>query len=154
MLLTMIPALFIWYRVRREPSPMPEQENPTQLKSAVLFGGMYAVVLFALAAVRQYMGGEALYGVAALSGLTDMDAITLSTARMAKNDPWIASEGWRLILTAAVANLVFKAMLVGMLGNRRLLGQIAILFLLPVLGGVTLIFTWDWIVEGYVQLWA
>lgn len=154
MLLTMIPALFVWYRVRREPSPMPEQENPTQLKSAVLFGAMYAVVLFALAGVKHYMGSEALYGVAALSGLTDMDAITLSTARMARTDPWIAAEGWRLILTAAVANLVFKAMLVGMLGNRRLFGRIAILFLLPVLGGLTLIFTWDWIVEGYMQLWA
>ena len=154
MLLTTIPSLFLWYRVRRQPSPMPEQENPTQLKSAVLFGAMYAVVLFALAWVKQYAGVEGLYGVAVLSGLTDMDAITLSTARMAKADPWVAAEGWRLILSAAVANLVFKATLVGLLGDRRLLGQIVLLFLLPVVGGVVLIFTWDWIVLGTTALRA
>ena len=142
MLLTMIPAFAAWYRVRKEPSQMPEQENPTQLKSALLFGGMYALVLFALAWAKEYVGTEALYALAVLSGLTDMDAITLATARMSKTDPAILQDGWRFIIVAAISNLAFKAGLIGMLGNRWLLRQILILFSIPAIGGLLLVVLW------------
>ena len=142
MLLTMVPAFAAWYRVRKEPSQMPEQENPTHLKSALLFGGMYALVLFALAWAKEYVGTEALYALAVLSGLTDMDAITLATARMSKTDPAILDDGWRFIIVAAVSNLAFKAGLIGMLGNRRLLRQILILFSIPAIGGLLLVVLW------------
>ena len=33
----------------------PKQENPTQLKSAIVFGLMYAVVLLALAVAQHYL---------------------------------------------------------------------------------------------------
>ncbi len=143
MVLTMAPSLVLWYRVRKHPAQMPEQENPTQLKSAIFFGAMYAVVLLAMAAAKQYIGDEALYGVAALSGLTDMDAITLSVAGMVNSDTLVAAEAWRLIIVAAVANLVFKTALVGLLGNRRLLRQIALLYAVPLAGGIALVFLWD-----------
>ena len=142
MLLTVIPSLLVWCRVRRKPSQMPEHKNPTQLKSAMLFGAMYALVLLALAAAHEYLDDRAMYGVACLSGLTDMDAITLSIARMVRDNTCAAAEGWRLIVTAAVSNLVFKTALVGLLGNRRLLGQIALLYAIPLLGGIGLVFFW------------
>jgi uncharacterized membrane protein (DUF4010 family) len=144
MLLTMIPSLWVWHRVRREPAQMPEQKNPTQLTSAVFFAAMYAVVLLALAAAKEYLGNQALYSIAALSGLTDMDAITLSVAGMAKTDAWVARHGWRLIVVASLANLVFKAALVGLLGSPRLLGRIALLYLVPLIGGLALVFLWPW----------
>lgn len=142
MVLTLLPAMAVWFRVRRQPAEMPEQENPTQLKSAVVFGLMYALVLFALAAAERYVGGEGLYAVALLSGLTDMDAITLSTARMSRTDPAIAADGWRLIVAAAMANLGFKSGLAGMLGGWRLLVRIAILFAIPAIGGAALLLFW------------
>ena len=142
MLLTMVPAFVAWYRVRKEPSQMPEQENPTQLKSALLFAGMYALVSFALTWAKEYVGTEAMYAFAAVSGLTDMDAITLVTARMSKTDPTILDDGWRFIIVAAVSNLAFKAGLIGMLGNRRLLRQILILFSIPAIGGILLVLLW------------
>ncbi len=100
---------------------------------------MYALVLFALEAARQYVGGQGLFVVAGLSGLTDMDAITLSTAQMSAHDSAIAAGGWRLIVVAALANLVFKAAVAGMLGGRRLLGQLAMLFCLPIAGGIAML---------------
>lgn len=142
MALTLIPSLILWYRVRNEPSNMPEQSNPTQLKSAITFGILYAVVLFALAAAKQFVGTEGLMVVAALSGLTDMDAITLSTARMADSEPAIMAEGWRLIIVGALANLVFKAGMVAFLGDRRLFRRIVALFALPLIGGIVLLFVW------------
>jgi len=140
--LTLAPGLVVWFRVREQSVAMPEQENPTQLKSAVVFGLMYALVLFALAAARHYqgaVGGEGLYVVAGLSGLTDMDAITLSTARMFKDAALDPADGWRLIVVAAMANLVFKATMAGVLGGRVLLQKIAILFAFPMAGGLAML---------------
>jgi len=54
-------------------------------------------------------------------------------------DPMIASDGWRLIVVAAMANLVSKAGIAGLLGGRRLLARIALLFAVPMLGGAVLL---------------
>ena len=142
MLLTLLPALVLWFRVRRQPSPMPEQTNPTQLKSAMMFGLMYAAVLLALAAAKYYWNGRGLFVVAFLSGLTEVDAITLSTARMSLTDKLVQSDGWRMIVVAAMANLVSKASIAGLLGGWRLLVRIALLFGIPMLGGAALLVLW------------
>ena len=139
MVLTMLPAMAMWYRVRREPSQMPKQENPTQLKSAVVFGLLYAAVLMALALAQYFWHGRGLYAVAFFSGLTEMDAITLSTARLAASDPDIIANGWRVIVVAAMANLVSKSAIAGLLGGWRLMARVAMLFALPAIGGVLLL---------------
>ena len=139
MLLTLVPAMVVWFRVRRCPAQLPEQQNPTQLKSAVIFGVMYAAVLLALALAKTYWNGRGMYVVAFLSGLTEMDAITLSTARMSQTGQLAADVGWRLIVVAAMANLVSKAGIAGLLGGWRLLGQITLLFAIPMLGGAALL---------------
>jgi uncharacterized membrane protein (DUF4010 family) len=145
MALMVIPSSILWYRVRREPSAMPEQGNPSELKSAILFGVMYAAVLLALAAVKRYVGDQGLYAVSCLSGLTDMDAITLSVSKMFRAEgpnSWIGIHGWRLIIAAALSNLVFKGLMVGVLGTRALLKRITILYALPLAGGLAVIWFW------------
>jgi uncharacterized membrane protein (DUF4010 family) len=117
----------------------PERQNPTQLRSAIVFGLMYAVVLLALAAAQKFAGGHGLYAVAGLSGLTEMDAITLSTARMSLADPTVAHIGWRLIVIAVMANMVSKTVLAGLLGGLRLLGDLAMLFAIPMAGGAAML---------------
>ena len=150
-LLTAVPTVVLWFRVRQESVTIPEQENPTQLKAAVLFGAMYAFVLIALAAAQRYTGDDGLYVVSALSGLTDMDAITLSTARLARaNDPMILRDGWRMIVTAILANLVFKAGIVGTALNGRLFLLTVLLFSIPFIGGVlVLVFGGAWMTVGW-----
>ena len=139
MALTLAPAMGLWFRVRRQSAQLPEQTNPTQLKSALVFGLMYAAVLMALAVAKLFWEGEGLYVVAFLSGLTEMDAITLSTARMALTDDLVRMDGWRMIVVAAMANLVSKASIAGLLGGWRLLVRIALLFSIPMLGGAALL---------------
>jgi len=139
MLLTLLPAMVMWFRVRRQPAHLPEQTNPTQLKSAIVFGVMYAAVLMALALAKQYGNGQGLYAVSFLSGLTEMDAITLSTARMSLTVPAVAADGWRLIVVAAMANLVSKAAIAGLLGGKQLFVRIVLLFAVPMLGGAVLL---------------
>ena len=148
MFMTAVPAILMWFRVRKHSSQMPEQENPTQMKSALVFAAMYAIVLIALAAAKAHMGPEAIYVVSAISGLTDMDAITLSTANLANSDASMLADGWRLIVVATLANLVFKAVMVAMLGGRRLFLEVSLLFAIPMVSGILML-----LYMPAIQLW-
>ena len=121
-------CVVLWGWSGREAAQMPEQGNPSELKAALIFAGLYALVLLAVAWAKETFGTRGVYAVAILSGLTDMDAITLSLSDMVHRKQIDATSGWRLILVAAMSNLVFKAGTVAMLGSKRLFGRIAILF--------------------------
>lgn len=122
----------------------PTHSNPVQLKAAVIFGALYAVVLLGVAAAKAHFGAGGMYMVAALSGLTDMDAITLSTAELVKTGRVAPDTGWRVILLAALSNLVFKATAVALLGSRRLLVSVSMLFFVVLVGGGLLLAFWPY----------
>jgi uncharacterized membrane protein (DUF4010 family) len=104
-----------------------------------VFGLLYAAVLFGLAVANYCFQSRGLYVVAGISGLTEMDAVTLSTARLATLDPVVAADGWRLIVVAAMANMLSKAMIAGLLGGWGLLRQILVLFAIPLAGGAAIL---------------
>ena len=58
--------------------------NPLELAPALFFGAVLAVVLLAGAGLEETFGGAGLLSLAAVSGLTDVDAITLTLARMSE----------------------------------------------------------------------
>jgi uncharacterized membrane protein (DUF4010 family) len=121
---------------------MPAPENPAELKSALLFGALYAIIILAVAAAKDHFGSQGLYVVAVLSGLTDMDAITLSTAQLAGGGQVEANTGWRVILIAAMSNLLFKGGIVAALGGKELLRWIAVLFGAAIASGACIIWLW------------
>jgi uncharacterized membrane protein (DUF4010 family) len=142
MLADLLPALAMWFRVRHESPQMPAQKNPAQLKFALVFGLLYAVIVLALAAAKHYWNGQGLYVVAFVSGLTEVDAVTLSTARLSLSDSLVATDGWRILVIAAMANLVSTATIAGLLGGWRFLVRISLLFALPMLCGAALLMFW------------
>ncbi len=119
-----------------------EAGTPGDLGAAIVFGLLYGGILFLVAAVRERFGTGALYIVAGVSGLTDVDAITLSTAHLVNAGRIEPATGWRLIMVAALANLVFKGAAVAALGSRRLFVRVAVLFGAGLLGGGALIALW------------
>ena len=139
---TLFPLLVIWQRARHEPPAVPNPQNPTQLRSAILFAGMYVLVLFALAATKEYVGGHVVYGVAWLSGLTDLDAVTLSTARLVSTGAVAAAQGWRMVVLASLANLSFKAGVVAVLAGGRLFRLVLALFAAPLAAGAAIVVFW------------
>jgi uncharacterized membrane protein (DUF4010 family) len=135
-------ALWNWLRIRTESTPMAEQVNPSELKPALFFAAIYALVLLATAAGREFFGQGGLYAVAVLSGLTDMDAITLSMTQMVSSEKISPETGWRCILVASMSNLVFKAATVAALGNRPLLARTAVSFGAAFAVGILLLAFW------------
>ncbi len=114
-------AIVAWLRCRKNRDGLGGHQNPTELKSALVFGAIYAVVLVAVAAAKHFFGETGLYGVAMISGLTDMDAITLSASRMVTEGQVQPESAWRAIVLAAMSNNVFKTAVVGLLGGWRLM---------------------------------
>lgn len=130
---------------RKATSTAPPPENPAQLKPAVFFGALYAVILFLVAATRDLFGQGAVYGIAAISGLTDVDAITLSTARLFREERMSASVVWRTVLIATMSNLVFKTGVAAALGGRKLFLWVAGMFAIVVAVSAALLWLWpDW----------
>jgi uncharacterized membrane protein (DUF4010 family) len=141
MVLMAVLALVVWFWGRREQDQMPSQENPSELKGALLFGLVFAMVLLATAGAKARFGQGGLYIVAVLSGLTDMDAITVSTAQLVNSYRLVPETGWRLVLVAALANLVFKGAVVMFLGHRQLLASIGTLYGVGLIVGTLLLWT-------------
>ncbi len=131
------------YRSARGAPPPAEQEHaPSDIRAAVTFGLLYGVILFAVAWAQEALGQTGLFVVAGLSGLTDVDAITLSVTELVQTGHVAAEQGWRLVLFGSLANLVFKAGAVAALGSRELRARVLPLFAASVILGTLILLFW------------
>ena len=111
-------TVFGWRRLEAQGElPMPEVRNPTEIRTALGFGALYAAVLFCSAWLSDVAGAKGMYFVALASGLTDVDAITLSSLRLFSLDKLSAVEAVTSIALAVLSNLTFKVGLVITLGG-------------------------------------
>jgi len=137
-------AAALWLLSRgREPVGV-EGQPPADLKTAFTFAALYVVVLFAVAYAKERAGTRGLYLVSALSGLTDIDAITLSVARLVGSEQIDPAQGWRLIVVALLSNLVFKGAMAALLGDRRLRRWILLLFGAQLVAGAAVLAFWPY----------
>jgi uncharacterized membrane protein (DUF4010 family) len=118
-LLTLLAA---WLLYRRGGEAAGAQDlplrNPFSLTAAAKFALAFAVVLLLVKVTQFYFPGGGVYIVAALAGLTDVDAITLSMAEYAKaNSPTVAAIA---VVIAALSNTVVKCGMVAALGGPAL----------------------------------
>jgi uncharacterized membrane protein (DUF4010 family) len=134
----------VFYLVNKDSKDeeMPEPENPAQFKSAIIFGLLYGFILLLVAFTKKQFGENALYIVSIISGLTDVDAITLSLSQMMKSDRLQTDLGWRLILLATISNLVFKGVMAIVIGAKEIAKWITIVFGIAVISGLLIIWLW------------
>jgi len=142
LLLSTLTTVIFW--TMRSPSDEPhlEQSNPSELRPALLFGMVYVVVLIAVAAGRSYLADNGLYLVAFISGMTNVDAITLSTARLVEGGRLNVALGRNVVIVGVLSNLLFKAMIVACLGHCTLRKQIAVLFAPQLIAGIAILLLW------------
>ncbi|MEW6294633.1 MAG: MgtC/SapB family protein [Pseudomonadota bacterium] len=121
LLLGLAVALFRWRTLTAGGDlPMPEVKNPTEIRTALSFGLLYGVVLLLAAWLQDIAGSQGLYLVALASGLTDVDAITLSTLRLFNQQTLNAAPAVTAIGLAVLSNLAFKSGLVIAIGGKTL----------------------------------
>jgi uncharacterized membrane protein (DUF4010 family) len=135
-------ATLLYLHTRDHHATMPQHGNPADLRTALVFGGMFALIVFVVAATKAEFGEQGLYLVAVLSGLTDMDAITLSSSQLVNQGRLEADTAWRMILVASLANLAFKGALVAFLGSRQLLKHMVVSFGGALIAGALILVFW------------
>ncbi len=97
-----------------------DYRNPTNLAAALAFGALYAAILFVSAWLSDKVGAQGVYGLAVVSGLTDVDAITLSSLQLFNTGTLPAIAAATAISLAVGANLVLKSLLVYGAGGRMI----------------------------------
>jgi uncharacterized membrane protein (DUF4010 family) len=118
-LLTLL-AAWLFYRRGGESAGARDVplKNPFSLTAAAHFAVAFAAVLLLVKVTQFYFPGGGVYVVAALAGLTDVDAITLSMAEYAKaNPPTVAAIA---VVIAAISNTLVKCGMVATLGGPAL----------------------------------
>jgi uncharacterized membrane protein (DUF4010 family) len=132
----------LWPRIRQQQVDLPEQRNPARLGVALTFAGLFVVITLAVAAAREHIGEDAIYLVALVSGLTDVDAMTLSVGQLFSRGGIEADIAWRAIFLATLANLLFKIGAACVLGNGALRGYMLSLGGATLAAGIAVFLLW------------
>ncbi len=128
-------------RISASKAKLPPQGNPSEFRTGFVFAGLYTVVVLAVAFAKEQYGKSGLMVVAVLSGITDVDAITLSTSRLVHGGKLSQTEGWHVILMAILANVFFKGVMASVIGGRTLARQLVPVWLATlVTGGLLVLF--------------
>jgi uncharacterized membrane protein (DUF4010 family) len=129
-------------REEKEVKEMPEPDNPAQLKTALIFGALYALILLGVAAAKDYFGQGGLLVVSIISGFTDVDAITLSLANTLNRGDIEVDNAWKYMLIASFSNLLFKGGMVVSLGSSRMKRLILPAFGIIIIFGLLVVWWW------------
>jgi uncharacterized membrane protein (DUF4010 family) len=88
--------------------PAVPMRNPFSLLAASKFAALFAVVQLLLKLGQQYLPQSGVYAVAALAGLTDVDAITVSMGERVRAAPADVGIAATAILVACLSNTAVK----------------------------------------------
>ena len=119
-------GLAAWHLFRSEikSSTVPPSnikiKSPFELKSALKFGFIFIVVLFAVTLGKQYFGSSGVYVAALFSGLIDVDALVLSSLQSVSLGELSVSVAKNSIAIAIITNTIIKLVYVAILGTRSL----------------------------------
>ncbi len=111
--------------------------NPFELGPAVTFGLLYGVILLISRAAQLYFGDTGVYISSILSGLADVDAITLSMTELSNQGTVTLETAARAITFAAMSNTVVKGSIVLSSGSPSLRSAFAPAFVLILLTGIS-----------------
>jgi len=110
--------------------------NPLGLMTAVKFALLYGAISFLVkAAAKQGYLQQGLLPLAFISGLTDLDAISLSVAGSHRDSATALPLAVRAVLIAAISNTILKTGLAVFLGSPALRRQLLMVMSLTVVGG-------------------
>ena len=122
----LVVALYNWRKMSNATKlNIPDTPNPAELRTALGFGLLYVVVLLGAAWMQDLAGNRGLYAVALVSGLTDVDAITLSSLRLFNLGQLGEHQAVTSIAIAFMANLAFKFGVVMFIGGKHLAKHVA-----------------------------
>ena len=102
-----------------QPIETVKLRNPVELSQAVKFAALLTGILVLSEAVRTSMGEAGIYALAVVAGLADVDAMTLSLARMTPQELPISAAVLACMIVTTV-NTLTKGIMVRTIGGNKL----------------------------------
>lgn len=131
---SLLPVFWLWSKSSQHEG-VELHNQPTGLHAALTFALMYAVVLLATSYFKEEFGNMGLTFVALVSGVVDVDAITLSSGRLISVGALGKAEGENLIIIAILSNNFFKGLMTLLIGGRPLFSLLFVPWLISLLVG-------------------
>jgi len=142
--LTYLPTFFYWrIQISSQADMTSTLKNPLELKTALIFGFFLTLVMLFGKALQSWFGDTGVLFLAAASGVTDVDAINLSLARMSQNDLVLRMAAMGVIIAASVNNLT-KAAMATVIGGRKTGLYVGIPLIISSIGGLLSAWLWVW----------
>ncbi|MFW5916970.1 MAG: MgtC/SapB family protein [Halorubrum sp.] len=130
----------LYWRTTSDETVEPgELKNPFRFRPALLFGVVFAIVLLVSEHAHEWLGTSGVYATAFLSGLADVDAMTITLSRLAAEGTISTQVATTGIVIAAIANTLVKAALAWLLGTYRLGRLVSIVLGVVVASGLLLL---------------
>ncbi len=127
--------------LRRGDNHAEEQEsmlklgNPMEIKPALVFAALLAIISVAASFGAERFGQSGLMVVALISGLADVDAITLIAGRQAASGSIAMNAAALAVMFAAASNIVLKAGMSWAIGGKALGVRVAAIFVAMIAAG-------------------
>lgn len=132
-----IAAGILYWQTASEQTVEPRKmKNPFRLQPALVFGAIFAVVLLVSDYANEWFGTSGVYATAFLSGLADVDAMTITLSTLAAEGEVSTQVATTGIVIAAIANTFLKAALAWLLGTDQLGKLVTVILSVVVISGV------------------
>lgn len=141
-ILSMAGVGFLWagllWRGSKDSDEEIEVRSPFMLAPAITFGLIFGVIIFLTKYAQHTFGDTGVYITSFISGLADVDAVTISMASFAKEglSNTVAATS---ITLAAIANTITKLFISYFFGSKRFFKAISIVLGAMVLVGVVIV---------------
>jgi len=130
----------IWKITDREKTDDVPLSNPFSITPAVKFGLLYAAIVLMARFISIVAGDSGIYVVSVLSGLTDVDAITLTMSNLSRQDPSKLGQAAVAVTLAAFSNTVMKGIIAFSIGSGNFRKGIAAGFTVIIFSGIAALF--------------
>ena len=130
--------LFLFFRTKKESNGNIELSSPIKLKTALKFGAIFAVILALVKISSTYLDTSWVYLISFLSGLANLDAITLSLSQSARNG-LMQETAIKGIMIAVITNLAVKGGIAYYLGSKEFRKIIVSFFAFLIIIGIGLL---------------
>jgi len=131
-----ISFLFSKSSSKKSKSKGVEFKQPFAIVPALKFGLFFLFILFVSKAAQLSFGNLGIYATSLLSGLADVDAITLSMSNLSRTGGISNSVASTAILFATFSNMLVKSCMAWLFGSKRFGKFVFGIFVLIVLCGV------------------
>lgn len=141
---TYLPALIYWWMpVSYSTESHFPLKNPLELKTALSFGLLLALVIMVGKALLGWLGHIGVFVISATSGLADVDAITLWLSRMSHGHLAASVVIAGIIIAASVNNIV-KGLMVITIGGTKIGMRVGLPLLASTISGLLMMWMLYW----------